>query len=138
MMRPSDLAAASMPRLEHAPALLGPVEIVGITELSPCWRPLLCALAGHTPVRWIAGPRSVPAWLDGGAVAIERSEPLVPETGALSASTAYHEALEAMPWARGLLAPGPARPGDVPLPAALPAHTAEHFRALPPHPHPHP
>ncbi|HEY9548423.1 MAG TPA: PD-(D/E)XK nuclease family protein, partial [Kiloniellaceae bacterium] len=130
MMRPSDLAAASMPRLEHAPALLGPVEIVGITEPSPCWRPLLCALAGHTPVRWIAGPRSVPAWLDGGAVAIERSEPLVPETGAMSASTAYHEAIEAMRWARGLLASGQAEPGDVAIAAAMPANYDDHFLAL--------
>lgn len=130
MMRPSDLVAASMPRLEHAPALLGPVDIVGITELSPCWRPLLRALAGHTPVRWIAGPRSVPAWLDGGAVAIERSEPLVPETGAMSASTAYHEAIEAMRWARGLLASGQAEPGDVAIAAAMPANYDDHFLAL--------
>lgn len=130
MMRPSDLVAASMPRLEHAPALLGPVEIVGITELSPCWRPLLRALAGHTPVRWIAGPRSVPAWLDGGAVAIERSEPLFPETGAMSASTAYHEAIEAMRWARGLLASGQAEPGDVAIAAAMPANYDDHFLAL--------
>lgn len=130
MMRPSDLVAAAMQRLEHAPALLGPVEIVGITELSPCWRPLLRALAGHTPVRWIAGPRSVPAWLDGGAVQIERSEPLVPETGAVSASTAYHETIEAMRWARGLLASGQAGPGDVAIAATMPANYDDHFLAL--------
>ncbi len=130
MMRPSDLVAASMQRLEHAPALLGPVEIVGITELSPCWRPLLRALAGHTPVRWIAGPRSVPAWLDGGAVQIVRSEPLVPGTDAVSASTAYHETIEAMRWARGLLASGQAEPGDVAIAATMPANYDDHFLAL--------
>ena len=59
MMRPGDLVAAARARLEHAPALFGPIEIVGITELSPVCRPLLHALAGHVPVRWIAGPRSV-------------------------------------------------------------------------------
>ena len=70
MRRPGDLAAAALERLEHAPAILGPIGIVGITELSPCWRSLLHGLARRlatsrlrrraTPVRWIAGPRTVP------------------------------------------------------------------------------
>lgn len=56
MMRPADLVAAASLRLGHAKAVLGPVEIVGITELSPCWRPLLQALTAHTAVTWTAGP----------------------------------------------------------------------------------
>src|SRR6266404_38295 len=43
MMRPAELVAEANRRLVHAKAILGPVEIVGITELSPCWRPLLNA-----------------------------------------------------------------------------------------------
>lgn len=74
MLRPTDLVAAAMKRLKHAPTLFGPIDIVGITELSPCWRDLLLALAEVTAVRWIAGPRSVPSWLDGSAVTIVRSE----------------------------------------------------------------
>ena len=35
MMRPCDLVATACQRLAHAKAVLGPVEIVGITELSP-------------------------------------------------------------------------------------------------------
>src|SRR3954464_4802979 len=58
MKRPLDLVATAMKRLAHAPAVLGPVEIVGLTELPPCWRPLLLALAHHVPVLWNAGPRS--------------------------------------------------------------------------------
>ena len=130
MMRPSDLVAASMLRLDHAPALLGPVEIVGITELSPCWRPLLRALAEHTPVRWIAGPRSVPDWLEGSAVTIDRDEPLVPEIGAVSASTAYHEAIEAMRWVRALLVSGLAEPGEIAIAATTPAEYDDYFLAL--------
>ena len=130
MMRPSDLVAASMTRLDHAPALLGPVEIVGITELSPCWRPLLRAVAEHTPVRWIAGPRSVPGWLDGSAVTIDRAEPLAPDISAVSASTAYHEAVEAMRWARELMASGQAEPGDIAIAATMLADYDDHFLAL--------
>ncbi len=130
MMRPSDLVAASIRRLAHASALLGPVEIVGITELSPCWHPLLLALAEHTPVRWIAGPRSVPAWLEGSAVAIEREAALVPEISAVSAATAYHEAIEALRWARELLASGRAEPGEVVIAATMPADYDDHFLGL--------
>jgi hypothetical protein len=130
MMRPSDLVASSMPRLDHAPALLGPVEIVGITELSPCWRPLLRALAEHTPVRWIAGAQAVPGWLDGSAVTIDRTEPLAPEISAVSASTAYHEAIEAMRWARELMASGQAEPGDIAIAATMLADYDDHFLAL--------
>ena len=46
------------------------MEIVGLTELSPCWRPLLQALAAHIPVQWTAGPRTAPAWLEGTGVAV--------------------------------------------------------------------
>ena len=79
MMRPADLVAAGRARLEHAAALFGPIEIVDITELSPVWRPLLHALATHVPVRWIAGPRPVPDWLDGAAIEIVRDEAQAPE-----------------------------------------------------------
>ena len=73
MMRPVDIAATATARINHATAVLGPMEIAGLTELSPCWRPLLQALTAYIPVRWAAGPRSVPAWLDGTGVAIVRT-----------------------------------------------------------------
>ena len=129
MMRPSDMAAAAMARLDHAPALLGPVAVIGITELSPSWRPLLHALAERTPVRWVAGPRSVPAWLDGSAVAVEQAEPHTPEAEAASASSTYHEAIEALRWARALLAAGEVQPGDIAIAATTPADYDDHFLA---------
>ena len=104
--RPGDLAKAALGRLGHAAALFGPIDILGITELSPVWRPLLHGLAGQVPVRWIAGPRAVPTWLDGTVVRVEREEPQNPEIEVVSAATALHEAVEAMRWARGLMASG--------------------------------
>jgi hypothetical protein len=92
MMRPADLVAAALVRLEHAPTLIGPVEVVGFTELAPSWRPLLLGLATRVPVRWIAGPRSVPAWLEGCAIHVERAEAQAPQIIIVSAATAYHEA----------------------------------------------
>ncbi|MBN8994765.1 MAG: PD-(D/E)XK nuclease family protein [Rhizobiales bacterium] len=129
MLRPLDIAAAATERLAHAPAVLGPMEIVGLTELSPCWRPLLQALTAHIPVQWTAGPRSVPVWLDVTGVAIARAPAQAPKINAVSAATAYHEAIEAMRWARGLLASGVV-PSEIAIATASPADYDDHFLAL--------
>ena len=130
MMRPADLVTAGLRRLDHAVALFGPLDIVGITELSPCWRPLLHAIATHVQVRWIAGPRSVPQWLDGDTIDIVRTEPNAPETSAVSASTTYHEAIEAVRWARQLISSGRAGPADIAIASTSPADYDDHFLAL--------
>ena len=129
MMRPLDIVTAATARIGHATAVLGPLEIVGLTELSPCWRPLLQALTAHIPVRWTAGPRSVPAWLDGTGVTVARAPAHAPGISAASAATAYHEAIEAMRWARSLLASGiPA--SEIAIATASPADYDDHFLAL--------
>ena len=130
MMRPADLVRAALGRLEHAAALFGRIDVVGLTELSPVWRPLLHAVAAHVPVRWMAGARPVPPWLDGAAIAIQQSAPHAPDVGAVSAATPYHEALEAMRWARRILASGAAAPADIAIAAATPADYDDHFLAL--------
>ena len=130
MMRPADLVAAGLARLEHAPALFGPIEIVGITELSPVWRPLLHAIAAHVPVRWVAGPRPVPDWLDGAAIEIVRDTAQSPDVSAVSAATASHEAVEALRWARQLLASGRAEPANIAIASATPADYDDHLLAL--------
>lgn len=130
MMRPVDLVAAALQRLDHVAALFGPIEIVGITELSPCWRPLLHAIAQRVPVRWTAGPRSTPAWLDGNVIDVTRSDPHTPEIVTVSASTAYHEAIEALRWARQLIASGAADRAEIAIASVTPADYDDHFLAL--------
>ena len=130
MMRPVNLVAAGRARLEHAAALFGPIDIVGITELSPVWRPLLHAIAAHVPVRWIAGPRPIPDWLDRAAIEIVEDKAQTPAVAAVTAATAYHEAVEAMRWARQLLASGKAESADVAIASATPAEYDDHFLAL--------
>ena len=113
MMRPGDLVSAGLQRLDHVATLFGSIDIVGITELSPVWRPLLHTIGAHVPVRWIAGPRSVPQWLDGDVIDIVRTESHAPEVLAVSAATAYHEAVEAIRWARQLISSGAAKPAHI-------------------------
>ncbi|MGY4573731.1 PD-(D/E)XK nuclease family protein [Bradyrhizobium sp. USDA 3256] len=129
MMRPVDIVAAATSRIGHAPGVLGAMEIVGLTELSPCWRSLLKNLATHIPVRWIAGARTSPVWLDNTAVRIVRSAAEVPAISSISAATAYHEAIEAMRWVRSLLASGSA-PSEIAIATASPADYDDHFMAL--------
>jgi hypothetical protein len=130
MLRPTDLVASALRRLDYAETLFGPIEIIGITELSPCWRPLLHALGGRVQVRWNAGPRSVPHWLDSSRIEIVRAEPQSPAITAVSAATAFHEAIEALRWARELMASGEAEPGDIAIASVAAADYDDHFLAL--------
>lgn len=129
MMRPLDIVTAANARIAHAQTVFGSIEIVGLTELSLCWRPLLQALTAHIPVQWTAGPRSVPAWLEGSGVTIARAPEQTPGISSVSAATSYHEAIEAMRWARRLLSSGvPA--SEIAIATASPADYDDHFLAL--------
>ncbi|SAL19597.1 PD-(D/E)XK nuclease family protein [Caballeronia telluris] len=118
MMRPADLVAAAVRRIAHAPAVLGRVEIAGLTDLDPCWRPMLFALAQHVELQWSAGPRAMPKWLYAGAVAVSQTACATPTVTGVSAATPYHEAIEAMRWVRSLLASGQAVPSEIAIASA--------------------
>ena len=105
------------------------MEIVGLSTLSPCWRPLLQALTAHIPVHWTAGPRAVPAWLEDTGVHVSRAPEEAPVISAVSAATSYHEAIEAMRWVRSLLASG-VSPSDIAIATASPADFDHYFLAL--------
>ena len=130
MMRPADLVTAALKRLGHAPAVLGSVEIVGITELSPRWRPLLAALAAHVPVAWVAGPRPVPEWLAATEIDVRRSDARTPVQHMVSAATGYHEAVEAIRWVRALMVTDGVDPADIAIAAASTGDYDDHFLAL--------
>jgi hypothetical protein len=129
MLRPADLVTRALDRLAFAPAVLGPIEIRSITEMSPCWRPLLFALAQVVPVTWSAGARETPGWLEGHSIEIRRSGRRTPMILAVSCSNARHEAVEALRWARSLLASGRARPDDIAIAAASPVEYDDHVLA---------
>jgi len=130
MLRPADIAAAALGRLAHAPAVLGSINIDGVADLAPCWRALLIALATQVQVRWLAGTRPVPAWLDGSAILVTRSVPADPCVKVVSAATPAHEVLEAVRWMRQLLASGQAQAGEVAIAASDPAPFDAHMLAM--------
>jgi hypothetical protein len=72
----------------------------------------------------------VPTWLEGSGIQIERANAQVPEISTVSAATAYHEAIEAMRWARALLASGRAKPAEIAIAAVTPGDYDDFFLAL--------
>ena len=130
MRRPRDLVDLASKRLQHAKGLFGKITVHGRTEMSPVWRPLLKALNDVTEVVWVAGPRQVPAWVRELRITIVEAAPEHPEHQSESCASPRHEALEAMRWARALLASGQATPGEIAIAAASPAEWDDHFQAL--------
>jgi hypothetical protein len=128
MKRPAELVKLAIGRLTHAAAVVGPLEIRGHSEMSPCWRPLLKALTELVPVTWIAGPRNVPAWLRQTRVKIVESAPTRPTTVSYSCAGQQHEVIEAFRWVRSLLVKGvPA--ADIAIAAASPTDVDDHVFA---------
>jgi hypothetical protein len=105
MKKPKVLVDLACAGIAHAPAVLGPIEIHGHSEMPVCWRPLLQALADVVPLSWIAGPRSVPEWLDGNRIEIQRTRPNYATPLLYSCATPQHEILEAFRWMRALYRP---------------------------------
>jgi PD-(D/E)XK nuclease superfamily len=130
MKKPRALVDLACACIAHAPAVLGPIEIRGHSEMPVCWRPLLRSLADVVPVTWMAGPRSVPAWVDGKRIEIQRTEPNEATPELYSCATPQHEILEAFRWMRALLAEGEARPEEIAIAAASPADFDDHVLAL--------
>ncbi len=130
MLCPRDLLRAAMQRIELAPRIFGTIECVGMADAAPCWRPLVLALAARLDLRWRAGPRPVPEWLALPAAQIVTEPARTPSVSVFNAATAQHEAIEAIRWARELLARGRARPEEIAIAAVSPADYDDYFLPL--------
>jgi hypothetical protein len=130
MKRPQELVELARARIGFAQIVLGPIEILGHSEMSPCWRSLLRALAEVVPVAWAAGSRHVPEWIHGMRVEIRTEPPSNAEPILYSCAHPHHEVIEAFRWVRALLATGTARPEEIAITAASPVDFDDHVLAL--------
>ena len=128
--RPQDLVERAGARIRFAKPVLGPIEIHGHSEMSPCWRPLLHALSEVVPVTGIAGSRHVPEWLHSMRVEIRTEPPSDAESILYSCAHPHHEVIEAFRWVRGLLCAGMARPEEIAIAAASPADFDDQVLAI--------
>ena len=116
MLRPSELARRAMDRLVHAPAVLGPVTLDTLLDVAPCWRDLLAKLQ-QPGLTWRSIGHVAPPWWTGPETQVPPTEPAI---RSLTCATARHEVIEAMRWARGLLATGNVQAGQIAFAAASP------------------
>jgi hypothetical protein len=127
---PRDLRDAALDRLGEAGPLLGSVALRGVVDVDQVWRPILDGLAGvtDTDVSWHTPPGVSPAWFRGRLIP---SAATVPEsTSAEVCADPKAEVVEALRWARQLLASGKATAAEIAIAAASPKTWDDHFLFL--------
>lgn len=114
---PPDLRHEALKRVGFASAVLGEVSIVGVHFVEPVWRPLLDDLRLSIPVTWVAPAGADTNWFSGSLT----TRPIFPAEGVpvqVTCADPRHEVLEALRWARQLLASGRAKAGDIAISSA--------------------
>ena len=122
-LAPPDLARAAMERVRSAPTLLGAVAFSGAEPVAPVWRPLVGAL---TETLAAAGEGAVGS--DAGRDEADLTDALA-RARVVVCPDLSSEALEAVRWARGVLASG-VRPRDVAIVASDTSPYDERMMAL--------
>ena len=130
MLRPSDLVTLASQRLEQAPAVLGPVSLEGVPDLDPVWRPFLKRLAESVSVTWHLATVDPPEWLKGSKIHLTQASHETPELARFSCANPRHEALEALRWARSLIATRIARPDQIALASPALGDWDEHIATI--------
>jgi len=130
MLRPSELVVRALTRLDFAAQVLGPVTLVGFAELDSVWRAFINGLAGAVPVSWQLGAYAAPKWLNGAAVKVEAAPVLSPNVVRVSCANPRHEAIEALRWARELIATRHARPEQIAIAAPSTKEWDGHLAAI--------
>ncbi|HEY5105723.1 MAG TPA: PD-(D/E)XK nuclease family protein [Caulobacteraceae bacterium] len=126
MLAPPDLVRAATARVALAPQVLGPVRFEHVHELPPVWRPLVAAIAEVTPLAWSAAAGS-------GGAPEDLAPALAPPRPAarlVACADPQHEVVEALRWARALMADQGVRPAEIAIVAASPEPWDDHLLAL--------
>jgi len=129
---PRQLASAAGANAPKAPRITGAITAQGIVGLPPCWQMLFLKLALYVPVEWhtAEGIEDHWDWLAGSEIkVIARPAGRANEQGAICAN-AKHEAIEAMRWARQLIASQRAAPHEIALVASNVDNWDDHLRAM--------
>lgn len=125
---PRDLRSAAMRRLTLAQTLLGPVTLAGMLRVDPIWHPLVAGIAEFTEVSWENPTHSAHPWFKG---AIRRRVPAGPAAISAEASAdPRSEVVEALRWARHLLASGKVKAEEIAIAATSPKGWDDHFLVL--------
>lgn len=128
MLTPRDLRDAALERVEHALAVLGSVELQRVFWVAPVWRPLLLSLWESISASWRNPGCADTEWFPGEILA-EKPDP-VPTASVVTCANPRAEAVEALRWARELIASGQARPEEIAICATATEQWDDHFLVL--------
>ena len=125
---PTDLRDAAIDRIAYAKALLGTVQVEGLSDIDLVWRPLFIRLSQEVNVSWRVVGSADRTWFSGTMEAAPETSPKT-LTGEVAADPRA-EVVEALRWARALLSRGDVLASDIALTAAAPSAWDDHFLVL--------
>ncbi len=130
MLLPREVARLAVDNIGSAATVLGPIKIEGVCDLALCWRQLIRELANVIPVEWHALAGEDLTWLENSSVKIVRREAQSAMPEAIVCANPRHEAIEALRWARQLIASGKVMPGEIAITAAAVDPWDDHIRVI--------
>ena len=127
-MVPRELRDHALLRLQHAPGIIGELELDRLLEVPAVWRPLIEALTKVVPVRWIDPGTNDLGWFKGEIVTLPHPDASAPIV--LTCANPRSEVIEALRWARQLIATGRARAQEIAICAASTDEWDDHLLTL--------
>jgi hypothetical protein len=131
-LQPGELLTPDLCRRAHnnlalAPKIIGPLHIEGVHAIDPIWRPLIEHLSELVEVVWRVPSGADIGWFTG---KVEPQPAMQSARNGISCADPAHEALEAMRWARALLAEARARPEEIAICATSPVPWDDYMLGL--------
>ncbi|MFL6603054.1 MAG: PD-(D/E)XK nuclease family protein [Steroidobacteraceae bacterium] len=127
-MIPRELRDRALSRIHHAPGIVGELDLHRLLDVPAAWRPLVQALTQVIPVRWIDPGTKDVEWFKGEIVTLPRADASSPVI--LTCANPRSEVIEALRWARQLVATGRARAHEIAICAASTDEWDDHLLTL--------
>jgi len=128
VMIPRELRDRALRRIRHAPEILGELDLDRLLDVPAVWRPLVRALTEIIRVRWIDPGTTDVEWFKGEIVTSPCADASTPVV--LTCANPRSEVIEALRWARQLLATGRAQAQEIAICAASTDEWDDHLLTL--------
>ena len=125
-----DLVSEAESRLSHGASIFGAVRTYGLADLNRCWRRLVVGLANALELEYnvVPGVEEDLSWLEGTQARIVRAAPHAPEQRYVVCANPRHEVLEALRWARELMAVEGVPPQEIAIVSVQPERWDDYVR----------
>jgi hypothetical protein len=129
VLLPRELRERALRRIHHAPSIVGELDLDRLIDVPAVWRPLIQALTRVIPVRWIDPGTEDVQWFKGEIVTLPSPDASAPVI--LTCANPRSEVIEALRWARQLVATGHAQAHEIAICAASTDEWDDHYSPSP-------